>query len=537
MKVFVSYSRRDMDFALRIVEALRRWGHDPWIDIERISPGSDWIQILNNNGLKLADVMVGVLSDTSVESKMVLREWLYALENNIPLILVRLRACTTPYPFNSLQYIDFSTNESEGFAKLERVLQAPRAVDLESLLKTKPARTATIESAQERVTNRDTMLKKVQDFWIRGVLEPAKIGDVWLDLPAGQRPEAVIPEIKREVRNSDYDSFALGLDRKVIDVFQRMGNELLILGAPGSGKTITLLELARDLIAQAQTDDKQPIPVVFNLSSWAERHPNKLEDWLIERLFLDYNVPRRLGQYWIENGLLLFLFDGLDEVVMTQQDPCVTAINEFWRRYDQVDNGIAVCSRIVDYERLNTTLHLENAILLGSLTLAQADGYLAKLGDSWDELRAAIPNDTVLRTFAELPLLLNVMAVAYRDVQREEIIGLRETDQRRKLFNHYVARRLHEDVVPRKFPNTKTQHYLHWLATKMAVRGQAVFQIETLQPDWQDNTHLQRLGELVAALIVWVPIGSAIGLTIHSLHWTGPNFWGGLNNLLFGLTG
>jgi len=46
-----------------------------------------------------------------------------------------------------------------------------------------------------------------------------------------------------------------------VDVFRRMGNELLILGAPGSGKTITLLELARDLMAQAQ-------PILRSQSRW-----------------------------------------------------------------------------------------------------------------------------------------------------------------------------------------------------------------------------------------------------------------------------
>jgi predicted NACHT family NTPase len=48
-------------------------------------------------------------------------------------------------------------------------------------------------------------------------------------------------------------------------VFDDMGGELLILGAPGSGKTTTLLELAGELLARAEAEDGQPIPVVFNL--------------------------------------------------------------------------------------------------------------------------------------------------------------------------------------------------------------------------------------------------------------------------------
>ncbi len=46
------------------------------------------------------------------------------------------------------------------------------------------------------------------------------------------------------------------------------GRTLLILGEPGSGKTITLLRLAQQLIERTEENISKPIPVVFNLSSW-----------------------------------------------------------------------------------------------------------------------------------------------------------------------------------------------------------------------------------------------------------------------------
>ena len=60
----------------------------------------------------------------------------------------------------------------------------------------------------------------------------------------------------------------MGLQRRpiaagtpVLDLFQRSGRKLLILGAPGAGKTIMLLELLRDLLTQADNDEHEPIPV------------------------------------------------------------------------------------------------------------------------------------------------------------------------------------------------------------------------------------------------------------------------------------
>jgi len=54
---------------------------------------------------------------------------------------------------------------------------------------------------------------------------------------------------------------------KIIDVFHQEG-KLLILGSPGSGKTTLLLQLAQDLIANAEADENKPIPVIFELTNW-----------------------------------------------------------------------------------------------------------------------------------------------------------------------------------------------------------------------------------------------------------------------------
>ncbi|MDE5095846.1 MAG: hypothetical protein O4804_16970 [Trichodesmium sp. St11_bin5] len=45
----------------------------------------------------------------------------------------------------------------------------------------------------------------------------------------------------------------------------------MILGEPGAGKTITLLDLARDLVEFAEDDSNYRIPVVLELTSWREK--------------------------------------------------------------------------------------------------------------------------------------------------------------------------------------------------------------------------------------------------------------------------
>src|SRR5204863_4853451 len=94
----------------------------------------------------------------------------------------------------------------------------------------------------------------------------------------------------------------------VIKLFDGLDGKLLILGAPGAGKTTLLLELARDLIARARNDPQHPIPLVFNLSTWAsKRQPLKV--WLADEQNQRYDVPRKLAQDWIEADAVLLLLD------------------------------------------------------------------------------------------------------------------------------------------------------------------------------------------------------------------------------------
>ena len=104
---------------------------------------------------------------------------------------------------------------------------------------------------------------------------------------------------------------------RITQVYDKALSGLLILGEPGSGKTTMLLELARDLLSHAETDNSYPLPMVFNLSSWAvKRQP------LVEEMNTMYQVSRRLGQAWVQADQVLPLLDGLDEVAPPYRGLC-----------------------------------------------------------------------------------------------------------------------------------------------------------------------------------------------------------------------
>lgn len=74
---------------------------------------------------------------------------------------------------------------------------------------------------------------------------------------------------------------ALPLGTTITQVYDQTDGSLLILGAPGTGKTTLLLELARTRLDQAERDPSAPLPVVFHLSTWTEKRL-PLATWLVQ---------------------------------------------------------------------------------------------------------------------------------------------------------------------------------------------------------------------------------------------------------------
>ncbi len=120
------------------------------------------------------------------------------------------------------------------------------------------------------------LLEKVKHIWVEGVLEeplrhaaPIELG---LEIQAG----AVEPSRDMAPLTPDREDRPRPPGKKLVDSFDQMGRAVLILGEPGSGKTVTLLELARHAITRAEDDPAQPIPAIFNLSSWSVRKQSKV---------------------------------------------------------------------------------------------------------------------------------------------------------------------------------------------------------------------------------------------------------------------
>lgn len=146
-----------------------------------------------------------------------------------------------------------------------------------------------------------------------------------------QEPKAAPPillRLKRFLRLGDRPEAEIPATQWLIDVFDRADRRLLILGKPGAGKTTLLLELAEQLLADAQQSDCNEIPVRLECSDWKDDNQS-LSDWPILQLYDEYRVPFGLSRQWIDRRQLVPLLDGLDELGLERQQKATNAIAKF----------------------------------------------------------------------------------------------------------------------------------------------------------------------------------------------------------------
>jgi hypothetical protein len=260
------------------------------------------------------------------------------------------------------------------------------------------------------------------------------------------------------------------------------------------------LELTRDLLDRAEQDPADPIPVVFNLSSWATRRQS-LDKWLVEELRDRYDVPRSIGRAWVRDEQVLPLLDGLDEVARTHRAACVEAINAFRDQHGLLP--MAVCSRVADYEELGRQLRLQQAVLVQPLTRKQVTAFLKESGRPLAGVRAALRDDPQLWELLESPLLLGVVSLAYQGMPAAAVRAMGSADERRQhLFAAYVARMLERRGGSTSSPPARTLGWLGWLARSMRAHNQSVFYLEQLQPDWLPSRRQQWLVTTGPAVIL-----------------------------------
>ena len=111
-KIFISYSRKDMDFARKLAGDLEKAGYDVWWDISDLRGGDDWIRVIPA-AIESSQFVIVVLSPNSVTSEWVQKEYTQALSLRKKIIPLMLETTNVPFALNTINFINFSTGHYE----------------------------------------------------------------------------------------------------------------------------------------------------------------------------------------------------------------------------------------------------------------------------------------------------------------------------------------------------------------------------------------------------------------------------------------
>ena len=117
-KIFLSYSRKDIDFARKLAGDLEKAGYDVWWDLTDLRGGDDWVRVIPD-AIAKSDFFIIVLSPKSIESEWVRKEYTQALSLHKRVIPLMFEPCTVPFALNTINYLNFASGEyQENFTNL-----------------------------------------------------------------------------------------------------------------------------------------------------------------------------------------------------------------------------------------------------------------------------------------------------------------------------------------------------------------------------------------------------------------------------------
>ncbi|MEV5197670.1 NACHT domain-containing protein [Streptomyces sp. NPDC053720] len=307
--------------------------------------------------------------------------------------------------------------------------------------------------ADERARARAALLHAVRRSWTDGA-DRSWERSVRIELGLAEQQAAVHDPwgAPRLVTGGRESGVPLPAGTRIDEVFERHRGQLLVLGAPGAGKTSRMLELTERLIEAAERDGTAPVPAFLLLTDW---HGEPLARWILDELHTRYRVSRATGLALLRDNGITLVLDGLDEVAPDLRADCVRAVNELLSAEQYPHCPIAVSCRSTDYDDLAERLTVNGAVSVQPLEVTAVHALLNSAGGRLRGLAAAAAADPVLARLLTTPLMLGVAVLAYEGTDENEVAASGDVGERRgRIFDAYIERMIHRDRSLRGRPNT-----------------------------------------------------------------------------------
>jgi NACHT domain-containing protein len=267
---------------------------------------------------------------------------------------------------------------------------------------------------------------QVEDELAAAVLAQAQVARSRL-IGAGEPGDraANVRFVKGSGRFREVDGPSEGSLATVLEYYRSLSpGRLVLLGEPGAGKTVLMIELLIQLLEQHQHDPATPVAVLVS----AAAYDTSLgwEQWLAGHLALRFGTSPAVAARLVRDGRLLPLVDGLDEMDLAASQPeragvLVAALNGWMRGRERAP--VVVTCRRDEYRALGRGIDRAAQVEMVPLSGAEIADYLreqfldASEEHRWEPVLTALRADPAGPLVAQLatPWRLTLALTAFRD--------------------------------------------------------------------------------------------------------------------------
>jgi hypothetical protein len=334
------------------------------------------------------------------------------------------------------------------------------------------------EAIKERVSELEPELRKqvqARSYGARRQLIEAPLRELDLDITPRlgwvRDPRLIEPEPVSDKVADD-----------IVAAFESSKRRMLIVGEPGSGKTIAAYSLIEHLDEREGAAGR--IPLLVNLSAWEAQ--DDFEAFLVDYLCssVGYQVRERtVANAFINSRRYNLVLDGLDEIRAGLRQQFSERLDEFVRGLPSEVGAVVTC-RTKEYEEMlaahPTGLGLVQAVEILPLSSEQLDRALrelTKFDEDWGAyLSQRHPRASQRpRNVLSNPLFLN-LAVVGRLRPRQLLERDQEQEIRDLVLDSYLDRTLSDQ---RQYAHSDARCHFTWIARFLNGDGVSPFGLKT----------------------------------------------------------
>ncbi len=196
---------------------------------------------------------------------------------------------------------------------------------------------------------------------------------------------------------------------------------LMVLGAPGSGKSTFLRKIGLEALQGKQGQFKHDcIPVFLELKRF-KPNDNPIRNWITQDFqSCGFPQPENLTKRLLDQGKLLILLDGLDEVSTKQLDTAIKQIQDFVKTYPD-NRFIASCRTAAYYQRFSRFKTVE----IAEFDDNQIQQFIYNWFQSEEDIQSEtaqtcwqrVQEEVAVKELAKTPLLLTFLCLVYDRAQ------------------------------------------------------------------------------------------------------------------------